>query len=322
MNAVKKGNKTMFIFLCVLVFGSLLASLIYGLLSIEPSALQDILLTQVGLITIPIILYFIITKKNIKATLNLNKIGVINVLFAIGIGIFIQPLLSLVNVLSQLYSTNYVSETVLSILDLPYFLLLLCIAIIPAINEEIITRGILLHYYKNVPIFKKALISGLFFGIFHLNLNQFSYAFVMGFILCLMVEVTNSIYTGMIIHFIVNATQITLFKVVMLLQDFFNKYFNADMTSNAIMTTADTSDSVISLLPFVFGAALIITPIAFYIFWGTVKYNKHPLFSRNTRPLNPQKRTKVITSYLSACLIIFLSYTIMFEFLLPRLIEN
>ena len=53
----------------------------------------------------------------------------------------------------------------------------------------------------------------LFFGIFHLDAQQFLYAAVLGFIFSLVVRITNSIYASMIMHFIINGTYVTLAKI-------------------------------------------------------------------------------------------------------------
>ncbi len=131
---------------------------------------------------------------------------------AIGIGIFIQPFLSLINVLSQIFFENQIAGTINSMLELPLWLLLVLVAVLPAINEEFVMRGILLTNYEHVPLVKAALMNGLFFGMLHLNGNQFTYAFVMGIMLFVLVKITGSIYASMIVHFIVNGTQMVLAK--------------------------------------------------------------------------------------------------------------
>ena len=51
---------------------------------------------------------------------------------------------------------------------------------------------------------KAALMSGLIFGLMHLNFNQFSYGFVLGVIFAAVVEASGSIYASMAIHFLIN----------------------------------------------------------------------------------------------------------------------
>ena len=47
-------------------------------------------------------------------------------------------------------------------------------------------------------------MSGLIFGLMHLNFNQFSYGFALGVIFAAVVEASGSIYASMAIHFLIN----------------------------------------------------------------------------------------------------------------------
>lgn len=49
-------------------------------------------------------------------------------------------------------------------------------------------------------------MSSLYFGMMHGNLYQFSYTIVFGIFVAFIVKITNSIYSGMIMHFVSNFT--------------------------------------------------------------------------------------------------------------------
>ena len=108
------------------------------------------------------------------------------------------------NVFTMLFSTNYVLETRsdLSIISVP--LQLICIAVVPAVLEEFMFRGVFAGYYREKGILTAALLSGLVFGLFHLNFNQFGYAFALGVAFALLLEGTGSIFYGMFAHFLIN----------------------------------------------------------------------------------------------------------------------
>ena len=53
----------------------------------------------------------------------------------------------------------------------------------------------------------------------HLDPQQFLYAAVLGFVLALVVRITNSIFASALIHFLINGTSITLQKLLSLIQD-------------------------------------------------------------------------------------------------------
>lgn len=76
--------------------------------------------------------------------------------------------------------------------------------LLPAICEETANRGLLLKGSASLGITASVILSSIFFGLMHLNVNQFFYATVLGFILAFSVITTKSIFPGMIIHFMNN----------------------------------------------------------------------------------------------------------------------
>ena len=92
--------------------------------------------------------------------------------------------------------------------------MMLLVAVMPAITEEITLRGIVLSGYDNKNMYVSCAIIGLLFGIFHLDYQQFLYAAILGFILALVVRITNSIFAGSLIHFIINGSTVTLQKIM------------------------------------------------------------------------------------------------------------
>ena len=50
----------------------------------------------------------------------------------------------------------------------------------------------------------------------HLDPQQFLYATVLGFILALVVRITNTIFASALIHFLINGTSITMQKLISL----------------------------------------------------------------------------------------------------------
>ncbi|MBE6043887.1 MULTISPECIES: CPBP family intramembrane glutamic endopeptidase [Clostridium] len=169
-----------------------------------------IVLPQILLLLIPTIIYFIITKKPIKDTLKLKKIGIKSIGIIIAVGIFAQPIAMFLSFITQFVFPNRISQVVSSLDDIPLIVRLCIIALIPAICEEITMRGVVLAGYENINIRKAALMTGTFFGILHLDGNQLLYAFVLGIIFAYLVRITGSIYSSMICHFTINGTQVLL----------------------------------------------------------------------------------------------------------------
>lgn len=83
--------------------------------------------------------------------------------------------------------------------------MLVTTAIIPAVCEEIMHRGMLLQGLKVFGVKKAIIISSLLFGLMHLNIGQFFYATIIGTIISIVVLSSGNLVSGMIIHFINNA---------------------------------------------------------------------------------------------------------------------
>ncbi|GKX30241.1 hypothetical protein SH1V18_27210 [Vallitalea longa] len=322
MNSTRRGNRFIFILISIMAFvGPFTISYLAKIFNFKITYVCSILIPQLIFIVIPVILYFIITRESIKETLMLKKLDIINILISIGIGLLIQPLLSVVNILSQIFFENQVSSTIFSIADLPLWLLLILVAVLPAINEEFVTRGILVSNYKNVNIYKTALISGLSFGMLHLNGNQFSYAFVMGIILCLLVKITGSIYSSMIIHFLINGLQMVLVKVAMILQEIFGQITDFD---DLLQESIDSvgHETILSLLPGPLILTLFTLPVVYLLFKVAVRHNnKQYLFTKNDVSEIEQpkiKKPKIFDIYLILSIIIFVAYVVIYEILKLR----
>lgn len=162
---------------------------------------------------IPASIFIIITRNNPKEILRLNKISLKQLGMIVAIAFLCQPIMMSCSVISAVFFTNNVSTFMAEIQGSSFIVLLLLMAVMPAISEEITIRGIVLSGYDKVSDFKAAFITGIFFGIFHLDLQQFLYAAVLGIILGYVVRITNSILSSMTIHFLINGTSVVIQRV-------------------------------------------------------------------------------------------------------------
>lgn len=169
-----------------------------------------LVLPQLLLLIVPTIIYFIITKQPVKDTLKLNKISSKTVLIVIVIGLLAQPIAMFLSLITQFVFPNRISQVVSSLNDIPFIIRLGVVALTPAICEEITMRGVVLSGYKNIGIRKSAIMTGLFFGMLHLDGNQLLYAFAIGIIFAYLVRITNSIFASMLCHFTINGTQVAM----------------------------------------------------------------------------------------------------------------
>ena len=95
-----------------------------------------------------------------------------------------------------------------SVIELCFFILSGAVA--PALFEEFAFRGVVLNALKKFGIWPAIIISSLLFALMHGNFAQIPFAFCAGIGLALCYIKTNSIWPGVIAHFINNAFGITI----------------------------------------------------------------------------------------------------------------
>ena len=177
----------------------------------------DILFTiiiQIGIMTIlPFVLYIALLKvkpKEVFQHCNFFKMNITVILISIVLGI----LCFMINIaVSSLFNgiltfTGYEFRSGSGISDYStgnFFLQLFLVAVLPAVCEEFLHRGILLQGIKHMSFKKAIVISSLLFALLHFNVQQVFYAFVIGLILGFVSVVAKNIYPAMIIHFVNNA---------------------------------------------------------------------------------------------------------------------
>lgn len=245
MKNITKANIYFIIIMLLEVIAPILLSPIYRALNISNIGLM-LVLNHVCIFLVPAAIYFIVTKKSVKQTLRLNKIRIKDAMFMILIGIISYPVTIFFSLIATLVVPNNLAEVVSDLMSLPFIIMLVIMAVTPAITEEVTIRGIMLSGYKGMSRYKSALITGLIFGMMHLDAHQFMYASVLGFVLAMVVSVTNSIFAGCIVHFTMNATSLVIQKLLFSVMD--------EMSS--ITSTANSSITDLGILPIIFSIVL------------------------------------------------------------------
>lgn len=82
---------------------------------------------------------------------------------------------------------------------------LICLGIIIPVTEELMFRGVLFKRYRETGGFMgAAMCSALFFGLYHGNMVQFVYSFILGILLCYVYEKFGSFKAPVLLHIIAN----------------------------------------------------------------------------------------------------------------------
>ncbi|TCK86763.1 hypothetical protein EDC19_2817 [Natranaerovirga hydrolytica] len=315
MGAIKKVNRLFLVIICLNVIVSFLYMDILYLLNLESTILVQILFPQLVLLLLPTVIYLFLNKTQLKEILRINPINLLDCFLIILFSLFIFPVGSFLNVLSQLFVANHIEGVLLDITSLPFVLSLTIIAIVPSITEELLCRGVLYQSYRKVSIVKAGLLSSFLFGVIHMNLNQFLYAFVLGFIFILLVEATNSIFSSIIAHFTINTIPITALYLL-------SQY---DTMQMSMPTETVDADIIISLIG-IFVLMLFTLPIAVFIFYIIAKRNNtlehiKSIFNTNKNKSSADptmlipKKENLLTWHIYICIFLFIGFSLLIELL-------
>ena len=104
------------------------------------------------------------------------------------------------------------------------------IAVVPALVEEMAFRGIILTALRRFGDGFAIICTAILFGLMHCNLQQIPFAILAGLFIGYAVVITNSLWTGIIIHFLNNAFSAT----VTLVGEFYGYESSEMMAANTI----------------------------------------------------------------------------------------
>ena len=248
MHKIKGVNTVLLVTVVVSVLFSILISFLdmFGIDIFCGSYALQLLYSQI-IFVLPALIW-LIANRNFRI-LRFRKIRFSNILLCVLLYLCLSPVLSFLNILSQFYSTNVISTVMFNIGDeMPFGLGLLLIAVIPALCEECTYRGLIYNTYAEASPLAAVILSGVIFGLMHGNLNQFTYATVLGMCFALIVEATDSIWSTFILHFLVNASSTCLVyllpKALSVIESYYAEAVAAEdtMTMNAIETMMGTTD--------------------------------------------------------------------------------
>lgn len=133
---------------------------------------------------------------------HIRKISIKSVIWIIIAAVFLFIMAGYVNICSMLAFQNLVDASLESIVDKPLEALI-TVAVMPAIVEELLFRGMI---YRGIPNKRTAIIiSAILFAFLHMNFNQMCYAFIMGIAFALIVYITDNLTISILLHMLFNA---------------------------------------------------------------------------------------------------------------------
>lgn len=205
------------------------------------------------------LIYVFVMKVSIRKDMQYKFIGIKDIIMSLLTGYFLIPMTMFLNSFTMFFSKNYLNTSMQGLMEYPYIVRIILVAVIPPFVEEFVFRGMFYGTYRKCGIFKAALISGIIFGIFHLNINQFAYAFVVGTVFAYMVEATGSIWSSVCAHFAVNTYSITVMQILKMCGMYEDMMENTTVQSGDIpMTSRVVSLVVLFVIAAVFMALAIL----------------------------------------------------------------
>ena len=209
---IRKVNMLLLLTLIVyLGYSLIISSIVFsvdGNIPILGNTMFQLVSSQIALFA-PTVCFLWKYKVPVMEYLHIKPLRIPTILLVILFTYVSYPIISLCNYVSLFFTENVIDNTMQKLLEqYPTVVCVIAVALVPCIVEEMIFRGVLYRAYKQGGMGKAAIITGLLFGLFHLNLNQMSYALVMGIVLVLLNEATGSMLSSMLMHFLINATSI------------------------------------------------------------------------------------------------------------------
>lgn len=172
-------------------------------------------LGEVLFILIPVLVFLIVGKYNIKDTLKLRKTRPLNYLIVVFLMMFGMPVVGVLNavvlVIIRLIFKKNLPIPQISIPDLPtLFIAILVIGLSAAVCEEIMFRGLVSKGYRGFGVVGSLVITSILFGILHRDIQKAVSTILLGALIGFIVYRTKSIYTGMVAHFTNNTVAVLL----------------------------------------------------------------------------------------------------------------
>lgn len=184
--------------------------------------LQFVMLLSIIISISVYLLVFTIKKRNFIEYLGFKKISKINIIWTsiAGFGSYVFISIGWIIVLSnekimsipKITETfdNY-SENVEPLMKGNILFLILIVVVVVPIFEEILFRGLIFNKLKdNMNIYLALVVQAVLFGIFHMNIIQGIYTFILAIIIGLTFIWLKSIWAPIIIHAIFNSLNFVL----------------------------------------------------------------------------------------------------------------
>lgn len=238
----------------------LAASLFLSMLSVRSMPIGVAVSLVLGelIVVIPGLFFLLLYRCDLMEWIPFRRVKISTIGYTVLLTITITPMLYFLNLMSQLIEENVARELMNEIEDVPAILFFFVVGIFGPICEEVAFRGVLFNGFKRSGrIFLAIIYSGFLFGLFHMNLNQFGYAFLIGIVSAFLIEATGSIWPSIIMHVLINGFNVIEMYVAKWAYDKLEIDFDEIIKAQDIVSTDNILRmAAVLLIPAIGGAAI------------------------------------------------------------------
>ena len=266
---------------------------------------ENLILAQM-LNVVPLFLVVLIGRRKDRSekifsdVLGFRRIKISTALMTVLYTILISPLSTLANAISMIFVDNAVNEIAGDVLDVPFVVMFLIMAVFGPFCEELVFRGAFFRgFRKSGNIFGAIVMSAVLFAIMHMNFNQAAYAVLLGIMMALAAEATGSTVTSFIIHLIFNGQSVCLL------------YLSDKLAPDILMEEMEmsySSSEMALIIAFYLLLAVVCTSIAFCVLTWMASNEGKQNFLRTVWASRKNRGEKMW----SVCLIIAVSLALIY----------
>lgn len=150
---------------------------------------------------------FMARKRRAEFTIPFEKPKAGTLLQSIGISVCGIPIALMLSALASLLSSAGADSSE-DIAKYPVWLAIIAFAIVPAVVEEYVFRGLILGAYMKVDTRAAVVISSLFFALLHFSLGSILYGFFYGCLFAIIRIATGNMIYSMAMHLVFNAVNV------------------------------------------------------------------------------------------------------------------
>lgn len=245
----------------------------------EKSFVSGIFITEYILVLAPGFVVGYLRKVDLKKALRLKKLPLKHIMIIIGIAWALLPTVAFVNTLT-IYFLSLVDKvlvppipTATNLGELTLYMFLISLS--AGLCEEFFFRGMMMNAFES-GINKKwgVVLSAVLFGVFHFNMQNLLGPIVLGIVFGYLVQLTDSIWAGVVAHAANNGTAVIMGYLGSLAS-------NAEMMEEAQQASLNDSSQLLVTLAFL----LVVAGGLWYVILTLIKTLRNDInnFEENSK---------------------------------------